>query len=250
VETLLVSVVNLVLGLSGSYSFFEIRPINIFVLLLVAVSLLLITWLTLGWIKRLRSDPISSPGSVAMFSLFASMAYVPLLISSSPRYFLPVAIFLGLAVWLHAPRWAIGSWIVLNLVTTLSLGSHAFMAPPIPDGTTEVKAMEELLFELRKKDVHGVYSMNSHLQWQIIYYSQDEIPARWVEPADRIPGYPTKVDQALFSGKHVAVVGFVNGKGYVEWKDRRSIQEVEQRYFLAMDPDPETLRSMGFRLNE
>jgi hypothetical protein len=132
----------------------------------------------------------------------------------------------------------------------INMGSHAFMAPRLPDGTTEVKAMEELLAELRKKNTDGVYSMNSHLQWQVMYYSQDEFPARWIEPADRVPEYPMKIDHALFSGNHVAVVGFVNGRGYLEWKDRPAFHEVAQRYFLAMNPDPDTLRSMGFRLNE
>lgn len=249
-ETFRVSLVNLVLGLSGSYSFFGVRPSNTLHLLLVAVSLLLVTWLTTGWIKRLRSDPIFSPGSVAMVSLFASMAYVPLLISSSPRYFLPVAVFLGLAVWINAPRLVIGFWIVLNLAATFTLESRAFMAPPLPAGTTEERAMEDLLAELREKDIRGLYSMHSHLQWQVMYYSRDEIPARWVEPADRVPEYPMKVDRALFSGKPVAVVGFVNGEGYREWKDRPFFQEVARRYFLVTGPDPETLRSMGFRLNE
>jgi hypothetical protein len=249
-ETLRVSLVNLVLGLSGSYSFFEVRPISTLMLLLIVVFLMLMTGLTLGWIKRLRSDPIFSPGSVAMVSLFASMAYFPLLISSSPRYFLPVAIFFGLAVCINVPRLVIGLLIVLNLTATFTMDNHAFMAPPLPAGTTEEKAMEDLLAELRKKNIHGVYSMHSHLQWQVIYYSRDEIPARWIELADRVPEYPMKVDHALFSGKSVAVVGFVNGRGYLEWKGHPSFQEVGQRYFLVTDPDPQILRSMGFRLKK
>jgi hypothetical protein len=249
-ETLLASLVNLVLGLGGNYSFSEVSRINTFIPLMALISLLLMAWLILDWVRGIGSELISSPRSMSMVSLIASLAYVPLLTSPSPRYFLPVAVFLGLALWFNAPRWVIGSWIILTLAATLSLGSHAFMAPPIPAGITEGKAMEDLLAELRKKDIHGVYSMHSHLQWQVMYYSLDEFPARWVEPADRVPEYPMKVDHALFTGKPVAVVGFVNGRGYLEWKDRPSFQEVDQRYFLVTDPDPETLRSMGFRLNK
>lgn len=249
-ETLRVSVINFLLSFSGSYSFSAIWPINTFQLLLVVVSLLLMTGLTLGWMKRLRSEPISSPGSVAMISLFASFAYIPLLISSSPRYFLPVALFLAVAIWINAPRLVIVSWIVLSLTATFTVGNRDFTASPLPAGTTEEKTMEELLDKLREKDIQGVYSMHPHLQWQIMYYSRGEIPARWVEPADRVPEYPMKVDHALFSGKRVAVVGFVNGRGDLEWKDRASFQEVGRRYFLVADPDIETLRSMGFRLNE
>ena len=249
-ETLRASLVSLTVGLGGNHSFSEVSRINIFIPLMAVISLLLWAGLILDRMRRMEPELISSPRPVAMVSMIASLAYVPLLTSPSPRYFLPVAVFLGLALWLNAPRWVIGSWIVLTLVATLSLGSHVFMAPPLPAGTTEGKAMEHLLAELRKKDVHGVYCMDLYLQWQVMYYSQDEFPTRWVEPADRVPEYPIKVDHALFSGKPVAVVGFVNGEGYLEWKDHRSFREVDKRYFLVADPDPETLRSMGFRLNK
>lgn len=249
-ETLRACLVTLTSGLAGNHSFFEVSRFDTFLSLVAVFSLFLMAGVIMSRMRRKEPETDPSPRSVALASLIASLAYAPWLISPTPRYFLPTALFIGVALWLYSPRWVLRSWIVLNLAATLSLGGHAFMAPPLPAGTTEGKAMENLLAELTKKNIHGVYCMNSHLQWQIMYYSQDAFPARWIEPADRIPEYPLKVDHALFSGKPVAVVGFLNGSGFLEWKNRPSFQEVGRRYFLVTDPDPETLRSMGFRLNE
>jgi hypothetical protein len=80
-----------------------------------------------------------------------------------------------------------------------------------------------------------------------MYYANDDIPARWRDPGDRIPAYPRAVDDALGTGRTTALVGEV-GDGRVLLALPGSVVPTP-RYFVLLRPRPELLAAAGFALN-
>jgi hypothetical protein len=92
-------------------------------------------------------------------------------------------------------------------------------------------------------------------QWNIIFSSKERIIARWVHPRDRYPLYPKIVDNALFNGKKVVIVGKISQVRYflavlqkMNYKKFPIILN-KSRYFIYPDPDIDLLTLLGFRLN-
>jgi hypothetical protein len=114
---------------------------------------------------------------------------------------------------------------------------------------------------LKVKDVNRVFSMNGLLDSQLMFYSNEQVLARWTYPVSRYPAYSTTVDRALSSGEKVAVVGYTHASGAPGCWDipictgglegmvanPESIFTVDDKYFVYVGADRELLRKLGFR---
>lgn len=69
------------------------------------------------------------------------------------------------------------------------------------------RQVRALVDALAQKGVGHVYCLDPMLQWNIIFLSQERVIARWVDPTDRFPEYPARVDRARLAGSPVALVG-------------------------------------------
>jgi hypothetical protein len=66
--------------------------------------------------------------------------------------------------------------------------------------------IQDVVRQLEDSGVGHVYSADPMLQWNLAWESRERIVARWIDPVDRIPGYPERVDQARRAGLPIAVV--------------------------------------------
>ena len=142
--------------------------------------------------------------------------------------------------------------VALQAVSMMEFRDHSYLVKTPASSLTEARRMDHLVGYLGMKGVRHVFSMHPLLQWQLAFYSKEEIVARWVNKADRYPPYISAVDRALQSGETVALVGYadVNRRAREALKlvaDPKAIVSVDERYFVYIGPDEELLRRMGFR---
>jgi hypothetical protein len=106
--------------------------------------------------------------------------------------------------------------------------------------------------------------MNGLLDTQLIFYSDEQIVARWASADDRHPAYVAEVDRALADGKPVAVVGYTNASGAPGcWDvpictggietlvpDPEAIFTVDGKYFVYVGATTDLLRKLHFELRK
>jgi hypothetical protein len=121
-------------------------------------------------------------------------------------------------------------------------------------GPTSLRADTDALLEaLASNGVKHVYCLHPTFQWNLRFYSGEQVTVRWLDPGDRLPELPRAVDRALRDGKKVAIVGWAR---QIEWLQQRlaraGIPAVElhragHRLFWISDPSPALIRAAGFR---
>lgn len=119
----------------------------------------------------------------------------------------------------------------------------------VPNEEPHAEAFNRVIDEMYKHEVKYVYSLDPMLQWLVIFFSNEEIIARYDDPRDRYPEYPLKVDKALAEGETVACLGF-------HFDRRRELEnlgckiiEIDSTYYFAIAPPKEWLVKQGFKLN-
>jgi hypothetical protein len=118
------------------------------------------------------------------------------------------------------------------------------------DAPSESRTLQKAIGHLRSRGVTRVFAMNALLQWQITFYSGETVIARWKSMRERYPAYVAEVDRALASGERIAIVGYT---GYTYGLERsvpdpQTIVDVDGKYFIYFNPDPNVLRRAGFEL--
>jgi hypothetical protein len=185
-----------------------------------------------------------------------ALAYI---VHPPPRYFLQATVFATLgAVVLIPESWkplgrqgrfaASAGLLVLGIVGSLvSSYRPTFRASEGPL-EAEVLALAESLVD---EGVIGVYSMDALLQWQLMFYGKERVPARFASPVDRRPEYPEAVDGALMGGRSVALIGTMAQAPPIlgtPLGDR--LVPVGETFFYIRDVDRPLLESLGFRFKD
>lgn len=156
----------------------------------------------------------------------------------APRHLLllyPLAcVVMGLALP-DLPRRALGGVLAALLITGAGVQLYGMTDPcvygPAPqDGGVLRRNVRDLVAELEARGVHHVYCLDPMFQWNLTWGSRERIVARWVDPVDRFPDYPARVDAARLAGRPVAVVGPAG-------------DAVPRRFRIRAVPDPRTLEA-------
>ncbi len=171
-----------------------------------------------------------------------------------PRYFLPcsvLAIVAG-ALWIRergvqfagVPRLATIGLLVLLAAAATRVGrassSSTLAAVPARDD------IRTLIESLERDGVRGVYAQSPDVQWQILYYGNERIPARGLRREDRYPRFPAAVAEAWRDGAPTAYVANIRQlRGDVP-TDSFPGYRVGERYLRLDDPDAALLFAMGF----
>ena len=116
---------------------------------------------------------------------------------------------------------------------------------------TQEQAINQLTARLLQRGIRHVYCLDPMLHWNLIFASDELILARWFHPSDRYPAYPMAVDQALYQGRPVAIVGKARQLAAVKDKLARSQATIyqSQGYFFLMVRYPTMPVQLGFYLN-
>jgi hypothetical protein len=189
-------------------------------------------------------------------SLLASVAVAFLLNELPARYLLQstAALVSASAAWIGGRRipfstvHRIGAGIVLAVLIVAAVSVVGFR-PLHPTTGNDLEAeISELVQVLGEEGVEGVFSMDALLQWQVLFYGNEEIPARFASPVDRRPEYPEAVDAALAGRERVALVGtMLQAEPILGTSLGDAIRPVGENYFVLPDPSRSFLEGIGFR---
>jgi hypothetical protein len=131
-----------------------------------------------------------------------------------------------------------------------------------PGGLSEARRLRQVINYLKTRDVRHAFSMNGLLEWQLMFYSDEELLVRSAAPTDRYPRYVGEVDRALANGEPVAVVGYTSASGApgcssipictggIEGMvpNPEAIFTVDDKYFAYAGASRALLQQLGFRL--
>jgi len=146
---------------------------------------------------------------------------------------------------------AIAVMLALQTASLLEFSRYSYMWwTNAPDAPSESKTLRKVVGHLRSRGATHVFTMNALLQWQITFYSDEAVIARWKTMRERYSPYVTEIDRAVASGEPIAIVGYT---GYTDGlerivRDPDAITHVDGKYFIYFHPDEETLRRAGFEL--
>ena len=197
-----------------------------------------------------------------------------LLDARDPRYLLPLSAPLVLLAGVEVAdfvdrRWLPRTTAAVITCAMLLLGSlsmfefrhYNYLWTNPPGALAEGERLRRVIDYLHANRARAVFSMNGLLDAQLIFYSNETIPARAADPLTRYPEYGRSVDHALGSGRTVAVVGYTHASGApgcwqvpvctgdIEHKvaNPEAIFTVDGRYFVYVGADKALLQSLGFR---
>ncbi len=114
------------------------------------------------------------------------------------------------------------------------------------DRAATVAPMDSLLHYLDAQGIHSVYSVESMLQWNLMFSSGGRITARWYDASDRDARFPRAVDCAAAHGERTAVVGRV---AQIDSESVADVQTFNKIFFAIPDPPPAKLARFGFKMN-
>lgn len=221
-----------------------------------AAVLLALAWaltlLGLGYRLLKERDLISGILALAMLASVAAVVLVPQL---PPRYLLQASVILapGCAALLGSIRrpWEtrMGLYLGMGLLALAVMATSVAGFRPFHPGSSNDLESEvvQLVKTLEESGVLGIYSMDALLQWQILFYGKEAIPARFASPLDRRPEYPIQVDEALATGGRVALVGTrAQAQGFLGTPLGEGMELVGENYFAILDVPRPVLERLGF----
>lgn len=192
---------------------------------------------------------------LAALTLLGSASFLPFLRTVPPRYLLStsVLVVIAVAIQMGVPslsrrilvRIGLGALLLAMGVGAIQMRKYRALSP----GTgSHVEAdLRGLLAFLERNGVEGVYSMSGLLQWQIMFYGEERVPARYRSPVDRYPAYPARVDSVLARGGRTVLLGPIEMAGPLAASPLRSqMIRVGQDYFAIARPSRALLMQLGF----
>jgi hypothetical protein len=199
---------------------------------------------------------------LAMSVVLTLLASWVLLDARDARYLLPLTGFLVLLLGVELSDLidrkiltdrkcflGVGVLLLLGAISMIEFSKFSFMWKNPKNSLSEAKRLEAVADYLKANGATHAFSMHPLLQWQIIFYSKEQIVARWTDASDRYPAYPREVDRALNDGETVGLVGYVGTTRGLEKmvSNPQAIFTIDNRYFVYIHPDKELLKQLRFQ---
>jgi hypothetical protein len=215
---------------------------------IVAWTYLVTVFLSVFWIaveivrKRKSADKLS----IFLFaSVILSISYFTVVNPNTLRYLLPLQGFLLLLIFfgLRKVRYkgvVISALTVILVISGLSIYNFRDFA------YSEKSKITDVVETAQVKDVKYVFCEGGLLQWQLIFYSNESIIARYRGMRDRYQPYIDTVNAAFFrSDPGVGLVGYMPPKLDTA---RYDVTVINDDFFLVKSPSRELLEKGGFKL--
>jgi len=233
----------ILLHFTGAYYFPDAwLPAIIFACLLITIILFLFCVLIYRLIKNPGQDKLFM---VLCLSVVLTLGYSLALLEQQPRYLLPLSgfVFMAMAV-IQWQRYRVLSLGVLT-VFIITGSATLYQYKDFRINMTPKKDLMMSIDYLKRHNLHYVFCTGPLLQWQLMFYSNESIIARYVYPSDRYPLYVKEVDEALATKRDkTAIYGFS-----VETLELNtdSVTFLSDKYFVVPAPDPALVRYAGFK---
>lgn len=185
---------------------------------------------------------------VSGMAAVGSVVVILFLISYSARYLIPLTGFVVFMLYfglrtLSKHKIVNGGLIALIIVSCFSLTS--FKDYKFENGNK--RQIKRLIRTLKSKNANYVFCQGGLLQWQIMFYSNEEVLARYHYNTDRYLPYVEQVNEALAKGpENVALVGPYNPNLP---KGAPNLNTYGTQYYSYLYPTKEALAGAGFRFD-
>lgn len=228
-------IVSIYRNQTGSY-FYEtfIAPSFVTKAVAIIVTLSIFCALVTGAVYLVKKKGIHPFVYVLSISVVLSISYLFFIDNSNARYILPInsyifPMFFLLLASLSRRKIVYSAIGVLTLMGTYSLYDFRNFSP-------ERKAtVVNVIGQLTQKNTRYIYCEGGLLQWQLMFYSNEQVIARSKSNIDRYPEYVRAVDDAFYgTNEKTALVGY----SY----DSNSLEIFE-------DPDKNMLEQRGFNMD-
>lgn len=170
------------------------------------VVILLITGFSL--VRKKKVDPLLY---VLAISVLCTIGYVFFLPHNQPRYLLPLTGWVLLMAYLLMDR--LSSKVIYAGIFSLFISLGTFSLFTFKDYSFAAKRIliTRIIDYLLSEDIHHVFCQAPLLQWQVMFYSKEQVIARYYRSIDRYPEYIDRVEHAMAEGRNVAILGHYNG---------------------------------------
>lgn len=179
---------------------------------------------------------------LSCFSVFTIIGYLcfmnPPVI---PRYALPltIAILFTLFVLLQDIQTQLKyvlcmPWIITGIISLVNFKKYSFM--PV-----ERKAMISTVSYLEKQHLNYIFSTQGLLQWQLMFYSEEKLQARFIYRTDRYPLYVHNVNTAYNNDpSKTAIVSF--SQDLNKDTERHCVKDLGNGFSIYPSPSPAVLK--------
>lgn len=237
-------------NLSGSYYLNLFQPTLITRVLAYISTIFVFISLGLAFLYFIQGKKVNPLFYVFSISVLCTICYPLILKDVSPRYLLPLygyAFLMMYTLIINSEKKTILNIILLFMIFLGGISMYSFK--DINFENTNKNKLLTLIDELESRNIHNAYVNNGLLQWQIMFYSNEQIIARYKSKTDRYPEYIDIVDSALNNPEiEVAMVGPIGSMD--EPTVSKNIILVENRYFIHENPDKSVLIDNGFKFNK
>lgn len=231
--------------IGGKYYLSELYPPNLFMVLaayfFIAIIIILVVFAAYSVVQRKHGLYIASVLSIIL--LIASTTISQYL---APRHLLPLsgAILISVQLLLNYinPRKSI--FVVINTALVIcAIATMSFWN--FESGRISRTALNEIVHSLKKKNIHHAFVTYAVLDYQLMFYSDEDIIARSKWAPGRYPKYFEMVDAAFSTEANTAVVGH-------NWEYDGMTLDITQQtneYFIAVHPDKKEVLRVFYGIN-
>jgi len=177
---------------------------SLFALAFMLCLLGLIVW---GIVLILKGPGKSSLYVSLFLAILFTILYVPFIPTNSPRYLLPISgiALLALGVFLDkANRKIVSYGLIMPLCIIGAIALFSFKNLQV-FGADRSSLLASVKY-LQSEKINYVFCPEELLQWQIDFYSNENVIARYYGARTRYPAYTRRVNEAFSTGERTAVL--------------------------------------------
>ncbi len=220
---------------------------------LAGVSVILFIALAIYGVLQYKKDKLQF---MAGMSLIFSLGIAGIMLKENPRYLLPAAFFLFVAMAVILSQFlekksTVVNGILFGLITLGLIGSFEFRDYCFQKFNEKVNQRSEIKKLARFLEVNNEkYAISSGylLHWQLMFYSEEKVIVRYMSKVDRYPEYPQKIDAFLDEGGTIPMVGFMGlYRGLDQHPKLQEAQQVGNAYFYLPGFDKAFLEQLQYK---
>jgi hypothetical protein len=235
-------------NLTGSYSYGKyFEPI--LVTKFIAASLIVFILISAVYILYLivsnkKWNPLLL---ILLVSVWGIIGYLAITYGTSPRYELPLSGFVFMMMYLllnqlHSIKFS-------KIVLFVFIGLGAISLYDFKNYHYENKIeLNAFIQGIEERNITHVYCDGGLLQWQIMFYTNERVIARYKPNTDRYPPYVQQVSEAYQTG--TKTIGMVGQFKKTDLPNLNGFQAINRQYYIFENPTDSVLMERGFDLSE
>jgi hypothetical protein len=231
-------------NLSGSYLYSQLLP-SVLSTKVLAFTLSVLLFITLGlavffWFKKRKVHTLFF---ILALSIASTIGYLMFLGQGNYRYLIPLSGYAFFMIFLLYGRIRHFRLVNLTLCILMIIGAFSlYDFKNVADlDKSSILAMNETL---KNENVNYVFCQSGLIQWQLDFYSNEKLIARYKTRVDRYPEYIKRVNEAFLDPN--IDTGVMSHTDSELADESAEVITIDHNYFLYKNPSKEILEKRGF----